>query len=113
MKVFFVASEALPYVKTGGLGDVTGSLPTALHRLGADVSLVLPFYATVQARNHPLERVMTSTLTMGGRTLPFTVLRHQQTFFIQQDEFFLRDGLYGTREGDYPDNWLRLSLIHI
>ena len=111
MKVFFVASEALPYVKTGGLGDVTGSLPTALHRLGADVSLVLPFYATVQARNYPLERVMTSTLTMGGRTLPFTVLRHQQTFFIQQDEFFLRDGLYGTREGDYPDNWLRFAFF--
>lgn len=111
MKIFFVASEALPYAKTGGLGDVTGSLPTALHRLGADVSLVLPFYAAVQARNHSLERVMTSTLTMGGRTLPFTVLRHQQTFFIQQDEFFLRDGLYGTREGDYPDNWLRFAFF--
>ena len=111
MKVFFVASEALPYVKTGGLGDVTGSLPSALHRLGADVSLVLPFYATVQARNYPLERVMTSTLTMGGRTLPFTVLRHHQTLFIQQDEFFLRDGLYGTREGDYPDNWLRFAFF--
>jgi len=111
VKVFFVASEALPYVKTGGLGDVTGSLPSALHRLGADVSLVLPFYATVQARNYPLERVMTSTLTMGGRTLPFTVLRHHQTLFIQQDEFFLRDGLYGTREGDYPDNWLRFAFF--
>jgi len=111
VKVFFVASEALQYVKTGGLGDVTGSLPSALHRLGADVSLVLPFYATVQARNYPLERVMTSTLTMGGRTLPFTVLRHHQTLFIQQDEFFLRDGLYGTREGDYPDNWLRFAFF--
>ena len=111
MKVFFVASEALPYVKTGGLGDVTGSLPSALHRLGADVSLVLPFYATVQARNYPLERVMTSTLTMGGRTLPFTVLRHHQTLFIQQDELFLRDGLYNTREGDYSDNWMRFAFF--
>ena len=111
MKVFFVASEALPYVKTGGLGDVTGSLPSALHRLGADVSLVLPFYAAVKAGNLSMEHVMTSTLAMGGRTLPFTVLRHHQTLFIQQDEFFLRDGLYGTREGDYPDNWLRFAFF--
>ena len=111
MKVFFVASEALPYVKTGGLGDVTGSLPSALHGLGADVSLVLPFYAAVKAGNLSMEHVMTSTLTMGGRTLPFTVLRHHQTLFIQQDELFLRDGLYGTREGDYPDNWLRFAFF--
>ena len=111
MKVFFVASEAFPYVKTGGLGDVTGSLPSALHRLGADVGLVLPFYAAVKAGNLSMEHVMTSTLTMGGRTLPFTVLRRHQTLFIQQDELFLRDGLYGTREGDYPDNWLRFAFF--
>jgi starch synthase len=111
VKVFFVASEAFPYVKTGGLGDVTGSLPSALHRLGADVGLVLPFYAAVKAGNLSMEHVMTSTLTMGGRTLPFTVLRRHQTLFIQQDELFLRDGLYGTREGDYPDNWLRFAFF--
>ena len=111
MKVFFVASEAFPYVKTGGLGDVMGSLPSALHRLGADVGLVLPFYAAVKAGNLSMEHVMTSTLTMGGRTLPFTVLRRHQTLFIQQDELFLRDGLYGTREGDYPDNWLRFAFF--
>jgi len=111
VKVFFVASEAFPYVKTGGLGDVMGSLPSALHRLGADVGLVLPFYAAVKAGNLSMEHVMTSTLTMGGRTLPFTVLRRHQTLFIQQDELFLRDGLYGTREGDYPDNWLRFAFF--
>jgi starch synthase len=111
MKVTFVASEALPYVKTGGLGDVTGSLPSALRSLGAETTLILPFYAAVKARDLPVEQVMTSSLTMDGRTLPFTVLRHQQTLFIQQDEFFLRDGLYNTREGDYPDNWLRFAFF--
>lgn len=111
MRVFFVASEALPYVKTGGLGDVTGSLPSALNGMGVDVSLVLPFYGAIKARNLATEQVMTSAVTMGDRTLPFTVLRHHQTFFIQQDEFFLRDGLYGTREGDYPDNWLRFAFF--
>ncbi|MCX6098351.1 MAG: glycogen synthase GlgA [Caldiserica bacterium] len=111
MKVFFVASEALPYAKTGGLGDVTGSLPAALRVLGTDTFLILPFYSTIMARNLPLEQVMTGTLTMGGRALPYTVLRHEKTYFITQNEFFERDGLYNTREGDYPDNWLRFAFF--
>src|SRR4030042_2738290 len=44
MKILFVASEAYPLVKTGGLGDVIYSLPHALHARGADVRLVLPGY---------------------------------------------------------------------
>jgi starch synthase len=111
VKVFFVASEALPYAKTGGLGDVTGSLPAALHVLGVDTFLILPFYRTIMAKNLPLEQATTGTLTMGGRALPYTVLRHQQTYFIAQNEFFERDGLYNTREGDYPDNWLRFAFF--
>ncbi|RIE15928.1 glycogen synthase GlgA [Candidatus Cryosericum septentrionale] len=111
MKVFFVASEAMPYAKTGGLGDVTGSLPAALHMLGADTFLILPFYRTIMAKNLPLEQVMTRTLAMGGRALPYTVLRHQQTYFIAQNEFFERDGLYNTHEGDYPDNWMRFAFF--
>lgn len=111
MKVFFVASEAMPYVKTGGLGDVTGSLPAALHMLGADTFLILPFYHTIMAKKLPLEQVMTRTLAMGGRVLPYTVLRHKQTYFIVQNEFFERDGLYNTREGDYPDNWMRFAFF--
>jgi starch synthase len=111
VKIFFVASEAMPYVKTGGLGDVTGSLPAALHSLGADTSLILPLYGTIMAKNLPLEQVMTHTLTMGGRSLTYTVLRHEQTYFIAQNEFFDRDNLYNTREGDYPDNWLRFAFF--
>jgi starch synthase len=111
VKVFFVASEAMPYVKTGGLGDVTGSLPAALHMLGADTFLILPFYRTIMAKNLPLEQVMTGTLAMGDRALPYTVLRHQQTYFIAQNELFDRDGLYNTRGGDYPDNWMRFAFF--
>jgi starch synthase len=98
-------------VKTGGLGDVTGSLPSALHILGADTFLILPLYRTIMAKNLPLEQVMNGTLTMGGRAMPYSVLRHQQTYFIAQNEFFERDGLYNTREGDYPDNWLRFAFF--
>ena len=44
MKVLFVASECAPFAKTGGLGDVLGALPDALHRRGLDVKVVLPLY---------------------------------------------------------------------
>lgn len=51
MKVLFVASECAPIVKVGGLGDVIGSLPKALHRLGIDVKIIIPFYEQID-RGH-------------------------------------------------------------
>ena len=50
MKILFVASEAYPYIKTGGLGDVCGSLPPALEALGCEVQLLLPGYRDALAR---------------------------------------------------------------
>jgi starch synthase len=47
MKIAFVASEAVPYAKTGGLADVAGSLPAALSKLGCDVKLFIPKYSTI------------------------------------------------------------------
>ena len=44
MRVLFVASEATPFAKTGGLADVAGALPGALARLGCEVTVVMPAY---------------------------------------------------------------------
>jgi starch synthase len=50
MKVLFVASECVPLVKTGGLGDVVGALPRALAKRGVEVRVLLPAYPSVKAR---------------------------------------------------------------
>ncbi|MEQ8278625.1 MAG: glycogen synthase [Deltaproteobacteria bacterium] len=52
MKVLFVASECTPYAKAGGLGDVVGALPKALHALGVDVRVVLPKYAHIDVSGY-------------------------------------------------------------
>lgn len=56
MKVLFLASEAVPYVKVGGLGDVAGALPAALRRQGADVRLVMPRYGTIDPGRWKLQQ---------------------------------------------------------
>ena len=69
LKVLYVASEAVPFVKTGGLADVAGSLPKALKKQGVDVRVVLPI------RNISIATAFTATATTrnGSR---FSVVRY-------------------------------------
>ena len=55
MRVIFIASEANPYIKTGGLGDVVGSLPKYLKKLGVEVFLILPLYKNIKEKKLDLE----------------------------------------------------------
>lgn len=71
-KVLFVASEAHPLVKTGGLGDVAGSLPVALRSLRTDVRLLLPAYRDTLTHAGKLKHVV--TLTVPGLESPVKIL---------------------------------------
>ena len=50
MKVLYLTSEAVPFIKTGGLADVAGSLPKELKNLGVDIRVVLPMYETIDEK---------------------------------------------------------------
>jgi len=118
MKVAFLASEVIPYAKTGGLADVAGALPKFLVRLGAEVRVFMPLYREVRKKNLPLEPVLEyASLRMGGRTLAYAVFAYRAegvtTLFIDRPEFFDRDHLYGTAAGDDPDNAERFAFFSL
>lgn len=115
-RILMVASEAAPFAKTGGLGDVLGSLPPALRASGADVRLVLPWYRSVRAvagnlrlQPKPLE------IVLGGERVSARVRRGDldgvPVYFLDVPEMFDRAGLYGEAGVDYADNARRFALL--
>lgn len=106
------ASEAVPFAKTGGLADVVGALPAAQARAGHDVTVALPWYATLRADPPPLwigdvdvpfdgglARVGVGTLEVGPADAPLRLA------FVGH-EAFRREALYG-----YPDDARRFALF--
>ncbi len=107
MRILFVASEGLPFSKTGGLADVVEALPKALVAQGHECAVVLPRYRGTKATAVVMPSL---TIPMGGTRLRFpaiadgTVLNGVRYFFVEDPAYFDRDGLYGGATGDYPDN---------
>jgi starch synthase len=111
MKILFVASEGLPFSKTGGLADVIEALPRALIGGGHEVAVVLPRYEG--ASELPLVKP-SLTIPLGGRLrfpaiLGGMLLRGVRYFFVDDPPYFQRDGIYGNSHGEYPDNADRFS----
>lgn len=105
MKVAFVASEAIPYAKTGGLADVAGTLPVHLRDLGIRVLLFLPRYKGIKG-------VCADTLYVDMDTqYKVGVYAEGDVCFIDYPDFFERNGLYGTEKGDFSDNGERFALF--
>ncbi|HEY0634100.1 MAG TPA: glycogen synthase GlgA [Gammaproteobacteria bacterium] len=116
MKILFVTSEAHPLVKTGGLGDVGGSLPGTLTGLGQAVRLVLPAYHQAVARlnGHTLR----ARLSLPGSEDEIAILEgtlpgsEVTVWLIDAPLHFNRaGGPYGTSSGDWPDNAERFALF--
>jgi len=116
MKILLVSPEVAPYAKTGGLADVAGSLPQALRRLGHDVRVMLPCYQSIQRGGFALRKSRKSVeIPIAGEErkglLRQTTLEGVTVYFIENQEFFGREGLYGTPAGDYADNAERFGFF--
>jgi starch synthase len=117
MKIAIVASEAVPFAKTGGLADVTGGLPKALFRLGHEPILILPLHRAVRRSGAALSEAGSIIVPVGQRRVASRVWRSEipgvdaPAYFLEQDSYFDRDGIYGYNEDSYPDNCERFVFL--
>ena len=111
MKVLYVASEAVPFVKTGGLADVAGSLPQALKAQGVDVRVILPKFSQIpeEIRNK-MEHIYDGTIPVSWRTKFVGIDKYEHKgviyYFVDNVEYYYRDGVYG-----YDDDAERFSFF--
>ncbi len=100
MKILFATSEAGPFIRTGGLGDVAGALPIALQKEGMEVAVVLPLYQNIPEKFRSIMEFIGSVyVPVGWRkqyaglfTLSMGSLKY---FFIDNEYYFKRNELYG------------------
>ena len=104
MKVLYVASEAVPFVKTGGLADVAGSLPKALKEQGVDVRVILPKSSKIGEKyRDEMEHVYDGTVQFRERTEHFGIDKYEFDgviyYFVDNEEYFYHDGKHGYNGG--------------
>ncbi len=104
MKIAMVASEVVPFAKTGGLADVAGALPLALEDCGCEVIIVMPRYKCVTDAKFRISRVSKDiSCSVVGKKI--------KVYFIENDLYFNRDGLYMDKRTDYKDNLERFAFF--
>jgi len=115
-KVLFVSSEVAPFAKTGGLGDVAGSLPKALRRRGMDARVVMPLYAGIDWDS--LERLEGSLhvpmwwgVAHASVRLGYLPRSDVPVYFLEYHRYFDRPHLYGPPGEAYGDNLERFTFL--
>jgi starch synthase len=119
IKIVLVSSEVAPFSKTGGLADMSGSLPGVLKRMGCDVKVVTPLYAMVKKSGCALKTLLKDVKVVIGKKsvkgdISVAALNGGvDTYLIERDEYYNRDYLYGTSKGDYSDNAARFAFLSL
>jgi len=120
MKIAFITPEVVPFSKTGGLADVSGSLPVELADEGHDVIVYSPLYKTVDTKKYNIVPIKRSIFVpLSGRmesidiyeSLDYRPSPKIRFLFLSCEKYFNRDNLYGEGNKDYSDNHERFGLF--
>lgn len=121
MKICFVASECFPYVKTGGLGDVAGSLPKALVEENCEVKLFLPLYGGIKTEQHnlnPVDEFQNIPVRVGDKEVTFNVWygtlpeSEVEVYLIDCPFYFHREMPY-TNDADEDERFILFQIAVI
>ena len=112
MRIIIASSEAVPYIKTGGLADVAGALLKELRKKNEKAFLILPLYAAIKNKYDLYVTGRSILVRIGnvayqGRIFASSKEESPEAYFIECDELYDRPELYGTSAGDYADNAIR------
>ena len=117
MRIVHITSEAVPWAKTGGLADVAGALTAYLARGGHEVTLFLPLYRSIREAGFdlgsvdrelgPAELGVDASAAIRAVSAPDGL----RLRLVEAPDLYDRDGLYGDRSGDHPDNLRRYSVL--
>jgi len=115
--VLFVTSEVIPYSKTGGLADVSNSLPQALNSLSNEVRIITPKYGQLDERRlqiHEIKRLKDINLDMAGKKYKYSIKSSfihgkntkAQIYLLENQDFFKNKGIYQNikTKKDFPNN---------
>ncbi|WP_071393750.1 glycogen synthase GlgA [Bacillus tuaregi] len=112
MKVLFAVSECVPFIKSGGLADVAGSLPKELQNSGDDVRIIMPKYGTIpDSYKQEMKKKAEFNVRVGWRNqycgIEEYVYQNMTFYFIDNEQYFKRDRLYG-----YDDDGERFAYFN-
>ena len=100
MKVLYIASEALPFIASGGLADVAGSLPKTLAKKGVECRVVLPLYSDIRPElREKMTPVVSYYVNVSWRNQYCGLFEYEHKgvkfYFLDNEYYFKRGGLYG------------------
>ena len=117
LNILFVSSEVEPFAKTGGLADVSSSLPKAIKESGHEIRIMMPRYHTISERKFKLHDIIRlkdipipvgDSVELGNVKSSFisNLKDKVQVYFLDNEKYFGRDGIYQnpTSKKDFPDN---------
>ena len=118
MDILFVSAEVAPFSKAGGLADVVGALPKEIYIKGQKVAIITPFYSVIDKKKYDIKYSgINGNIQLGDNYFEYNLYQFTDDsgvdiFFVKNDHFFNRIGIYtdGTGEG-YTDNFQRFLFL--